>query len=184
MLLPIRLGIGIILALITLSAFANPYYFTFTTQIPYDNKGYIIAPLTPSQAKPEKVVVMPIVPHKRLAMNLTCYQKPICMDHKYQRFKGLRCCKKQDGFFQRMATDKINYVAETKQWAKIWQNYKMTADLNEYSLVNGVKINHATKQFVPPPHTQKHIAKVYLHFQQNYQIAMTHQEINMYRAWG
>ena len=144
---------------------ANSLPYTFTAQLPFDNAGALISPNQDATPFPEKVTLMPIIPYKRLAKGRACYTHNICTDKYFNRYKGIRCCQKQDKLFLQMQNDSINYVIDSKDWVKIWQRFELTSYLEEYEIINGVKLNRKLKKFIPPKHTQARVANTYLYYQ-------------------
>lgn len=128
---------------------------------------------------------MPIVPYTRLANEMLCYKEKICIDASGKRFKGLRCCRQTNPFYQKMEADLFNYVPEMPalknlrgnlSFATVSHNEKQTAECDLY-------IDKKEKIIEPPAITRGLIARTYLYMRDTYRLHLSEDEINQYLQW-
>lgn len=136
----------------------------------------------PTQTTP--IQWMALVPTKKMAQHLLCYQEKICIDNKGQRFKGLRCCQHNNEIYQQMQKDLHNFVPELpflKQQRQrlVFGNISVETDAYPECFV----IDKKRKILIPSREVRGMIARTYLYMRDKYHITLTPEETRLYLDW-
>lgn len=134
--------------------------------------------------EPLQVKWMPIVPLKRLASGLRCYQDKLCIDNKGKRFGGLRCCEKTSAEYRLMSHDLNNYVPENPHLVRMRSQYAFD-DFLVPSPSSGCHfyLDRKHKRISVAPNIRGFIARITLYMYERYRLPFSQEELSLYRRW-
>ena len=163
----------------------NPY--TFYCHIPFDHRGRIHLPegsyLTDHSIR---IQWEHIVPVRRFAHEMSCWQQPVCSDKKGHPFKGRRCCHLTNQRFQKMEADLHNLVPVLPKinQARSYFEFKEQVTGDQPIPECALQVDKKNRLVSPPPSTRGFIARTYLYMHQTYGISLTESELHQYHLWN
>ena len=161
----------------------HPY--TFFCQHPFDSDFKVMARNCDTcPAQPRSIKWMKVVPSQRLARHKTCYEYKICINRKGQPFRGLTCCRQKDPHFVAMEQDLHNLVPEDPRLVLLNKGYQLVEEsVGPIGFICNARVDHKAKTFHPPEQSRGAIARTYLYMQDTYQLALTHEERELFMKW-
>lgn len=162
----------------------NPY--TFYCHAPFDARGKLqLTDGSYMTDNSKRIQWEHIVPVRRFAQTMTCWQHPLCTDKKGHAFKGRRCCRAIDTRFQKMEADLHNLVPALPKINQARSYFEFQESVTGVQPIPtcALQVDKKHRLAAPPPALRGFIARTYLYMHQTYHLDLTDAELQQYHAW-
>lgn len=162
----------------------NPY--TFYCHIPFDGRGKIqVSDGSYLTNHSSRIQWEHLVPVRRFARDMICWQQAICINKKGHPFKGRTCCHSNSAQFQEMEADLHNLVPvlpkinQMRSYFEFQEHVTGSQPLPQCAL----QVDQKNHLVAPPPETRGFIARAYLYMHKTYHVPLTKTELHQYHLW-
>jgi len=127
-----------------------------------------------------------VFPAYHIGQSRACWNEKLCSNSKGEKYKGRKCCEKEDKVFRAAHNDLHNLYPSAGEINGDRSNYKfdmISGEKREYGKCD-FEVDKETKRAEPPENVRGDIARTYFYMSKTYNIPLAKQQRQLFDAWN